>query len=404
MKAGFDRISDEIDSSKTEMVKTLSKVISIKSVSAKSGGTGETDRANFLESVLKNWGIKTKRYTYKDDTSTDRPSIVARIGESERTIWIVAHIDTVSEGDLSAWKTDPYKAAIVGDKVYGRGTNDDGQAIISGMYALRALKESKAILRYNYGLVLVANEEEGSTYGMQKLMKEGIFAKQDMFVVPDWGRTDGSYAEIGEKGVLWVKITIEGEQTHASTPQNGKNAFRYMIHLLDQVDRLLHKKYAKRNKLFNSDRSTFEMTKHEKNVDSVNILPGKDVAYIDCRVLPGYRFDDVVRDIKSVASRKEFRPVKITIETPQRQGPAPITKKDSEIIKLLARSLKDLRGIDLKFEGIGGSTIAAYPRMAGMQAIVWLTADEDKLAHVPNEYAKISDMVNDAKALAYLFV
>lgn len=402
MKKDFDKISYAIDSSRTDMIKTMSEMISIKAVSAKSGGKGESERAGYLESVLKGWGIQARRYSYKDETGTERPSLVASIGKCKSTIWIVAHIDTVAEGDISLWSTDPFKAHIDGDMIYGRGTNDDGQAVISSMYAMKALKDSEIELGYNYGLVLAANEEEGSAYGMQKLMLEGIFAEGDMFVVPDWCTADGSAIEIGEKGMLWLKITVDGKQAHASTPEEGKNAFRYMVRFLGRVDELLHNKYTKENRLFRPDYSTFEMTKHEKNVDSINILPGRDVAYIDSRVLPEYKLDEVMDDVKSVASSDEFRDVKITIDVVNREDPAPVTSSDAEIVKMLAGALEDLRGIKPELVGIGGGTCAAFPRKGGMQAATWMTGDE--VAHRPNEYAKISDMVNDAKVLAYLFV
>ena len=56
----------------------------------------------------------------------------------------MSHIDTVTEGDVNLWKTDPFKAVIKNGNMYGRGTMDDGQPVISSMYALKALKESKA--------------------------------------------------------------------------------------------------------------------------------------------------------------------------------------------------------------------------------------------------------------------
>ena len=402
MKQDFSKISGAIDSSKADMLKAMSGMISIKAVSAKSGGKGESERAMYLESMLGSWGIPAKRYSYRDDTGTERPSLVARIGENRRTIWIVAHIDTVSEGDRSLWNTDPFKASIDQDRVYGRGTNDDGQAVISGMYAMKALKDSGSALKYNYGLVLAADEEEGSVYGMQKLMHEDIFSRDDMFVVPDWCTPDGSAIEVGEKGMLWLRITVDGKQAHASTPAEGKNAFRHMARFLVRVDELLHRKYTKQNPLFRPEYSTFEMTKHEKNVDSINILPGKDVAYIDSRVLPEYSLDEVIGDVRSVASSDEFKEVKIAVDIVNREDPAPVTSGDAEIVRMLAGALEDLRGTKASLTGIGGGTCAAFPRKAGMQAATWMTGEE--VAHRPNEYAKVSDMVNDAKVLAYLFI
>ena len=101
-----------IDSYKDEIVKTMQSMIEIKSISPQSGGVGESDRANFLENILKNMGLQTKRYEYVDNNNVKRPSIITRIGNCKRTLWIIAHIDTVSEGDIDMWKYNPFKKII----------------------------------------------------------------------------------------------------------------------------------------------------------------------------------------------------------------------------------------------------------------------------------------------------
>ncbi|MCJ7470240.1 M20 family metallo-hydrolase, partial [Candidatus Bathyarchaeota archaeon] len=47
-------------------------------------------------------------------------------------------------------------------------------------------------------------------------------------------------------------------------------------------------------------------------------------------------------------------------------------------------------------------TCGAYFREAGIPAVVWSTIDE--IAHQPNEYAKIKNLVSDAKVYALLAV
>ena len=124
-------------------------------------GTGEMRRAEYLEGILKSWGLETKRYDYTDDTGTVRPNIITRIGSSDMTIWFVGHMDTVSEGDPKLWKSDPFTARVDGDMMYGRGTVDDGIGVFSAMYALKAMKDSGAAMKYNFGLALVSDEETG---------------------------------------------------------------------------------------------------------------------------------------------------------------------------------------------------------------------------------------------------
>ena len=400
VKNGFEKVSGLLDGYSNDMVGTMRGMIPIRAISPTNGGSGESKRADFLEGVIKGWGIETKRIEYTDGNSVGRPNLISRLGDAERTIWFAVHMDTVTEGDPAAWKRDPYTATVDGDRIYGRGTNDNGQALISSLYAMKALKESGLKMRFNFGLLLVSDEEEGSKFGMQPLMGEGIFGKDDMFVVPDWGTENGGLIELGEKGMLWLRVSVAGKQVHASTPAEGCNAFRYMVRFLDRVDRHLHEKYGGTNTIFNPPYSTFEMTKHERGVESINIIPGMETAYIDCRVLPEYGLDGVIADVMEIASGKDFSAVKITVDTVNRSDAAKETDKGSEIASMLHGALADLRGIDAGFTGIGGGTCAAFPRKADYNAVVWSTLHE--VAHQPNEFASVNDMLGDSKVFAYL--
>ncbi len=391
-----------IKSYEKDMISTMSHIIPIKAVSPMSGGGGESKRADYLEKVLRSLGLSVKRYSYKDKYGVPRPNLVAVYGDKPRTIWIVPHMDTVSEGDPALWKTPPFKACVTNGKIYGRGSTDNLQALVSSIYALKALKKAGAELKYNFGLAIVADEEIGSVYGIQKLLKEHIFKRSDMFIVPDCGDANGNMIEVAEKGILWVKITVNGKQVHASTPDQGVNAHRYMLRFLLKVDELLHRKYTKTSNVFSPNISTFEMTKHEKNVDSINIIPGTEIAYIDCRVLPDYKLDDVLGDMKRVASGSDFSKVKISFEIVQREDPAPPTSANAEVVRLLKKAIKSKRGVKVKTVGIGGGTCAGFLRRIGLESAVWSTVND--IAHRPNEYLVIKDMVDDAKVFAELFV
>jgi len=78
------------------------------------------------------------------------------------------------------------------------------------------------------------------------------------------------------------------------------------------------------------------------------------------------------------------------------------TSASSKIVTMLTEAIRKVRGTEPKVGGIGGGTCAAYFREADVPAVVWSTVDET--AHQPNEYAKIGNIVNDAKVYAFLMV
>ncbi len=391
-----------IEDSRAAAVQTLKAMVAIPSISPLSGGEGESKRADYLKSLLESFGFKVNRYDYNDGKAI-RSNLVVKHGDFASTIWIIAHIDTVSPGDLSLWTHNPFEAYEEEGKIFGRGTSDNGQDVVAGIYALKAVRDSGMQNGYNFGLALVADEEIGSVYGIQKLMQEGIFGDNDLFLVPDAGSSDGNEIEIAEKGVLWLKFTTIGKQVHASTPGKGINAYKHAMHFLDGLEDFLYSKYNARDKLFNPDYSTFEVTKHEPNTDSTNIIPGIDVSYMDCRVLPNYRLDEILEDIAIKAREEEKTAEGLQIKTDifNREDPAQPTSADSPIVQMLNRKVSEKLGVSPHTLGIGGGTCALFFRRKGFPAAVW--SIDDDMAHQPNEYCNIQDMLNDAKVFASLF-
>jgi succinyl-diaminopimelate desuccinylase len=168
-----------------------------------------------------------------------------------------------------------------------------------------------------------------------------------------------------------------------------------------QLDDVLHATYTDRDTLFDPPSSTFEPTKSDANVDNVNTVPGLDVQYFDCRILPQYSLDEVMKKIDAVRLRMEKETgATIQIDTLQHEENTKPTPMQSPIVEKLKTALKQLRGLEAKPIGIGGGTVGAYFRRKGMDTAVWSTLDD--MAHQPNEYCKIKNMVDDAKVFAYV--
>ncbi|MCS7118864.1 MAG: M20 family metallo-hydrolase [Archaeoglobaceae archaeon] len=390
----------EIEEKREEMIELLSKLIEIKAISPDFGGEGEKKKADFLMKYLEDFDY-VERFDAFDERVGDRPNIVARIrGVVDRTIWIITHLDVVPEGDKRLWKTDPFKAVVEREKIYGRGSEDNGQSIVSSLFSGKAIIESGLKPKYNFGLVYVSDEESGSNYGIKHLLNKEIFSKNDMFIVPDVGSQRGDAIEIAEKSILWLKFEVYGKQSHASMPIS--NASRRAMKFILNLDEKLHTKFNAKNELFNPPYSTFEPTKREKNVDNINTIPGLDISYMDCRILPEYKLEDVIDYIESVKKFHEIREnERINVEVIHKFS-SPKTSENSEIALRLSQTIEMLRGTKTRFIGIGGNTCASFLRNTGFKdTVAWCTADGT--AHKPNEYCLIDNMVEDAKVFFSIF-
>ena len=77
-----------------------------------------------------------------------------------------------------------------------------------------------------------------------------------------------------------------------------------------------------------------------------------------------------------------------------RADPSSNTPEGRQFVQKFIESVKKLRGIEVKSVGIGGGTCGAFFRNKGLDTIVWGTLDETE--HMPNEYAKLSNVFGDA--------
>jgi len=403
----FQRLKDKIEAYRREMVEFQKAITAIPALSPTSGGEGEWDKAMYIKNYLQEQGFSQIEQIDAPDPKAKngkRPNLIVRIPgkSSDRTIWIMAHIDVVPTGDMKLWETNPWEAVEKDGKLYGRGTEDNQQSLTSAVFTARAFIELGIQPAYDLALLLVADEETGSEFGLTYILKHhpDLFKKEDIILVPDAGEPDGSMIEVAEKGIVWFRFITKGKQCHASLPDHGINAFRAASHLVVRLNRL-HEIFNARDEVFAPPISTFEPTKKEANVPNVNTIPGEDIFYMDCRLLPQYSVDQLFKEVRKICDEveKEFN-VKIDFGTTQREDAAPATPVEAPVVKKLQDAIRAVYKVEAKPMGIGGGTVAAIFRRAGLPAAVWSTIDDT--CHQPNEYCVIDNMVNDAKVFAYL--
>ncbi|NWB76240.1 dipeptidase [Pseudomonas sp. G5001] len=85
-------------------------------------------------------------------------------GSGDEVVGIHAHADVVPVTPEN-WvlkdgtKLDPFKVTLIGDRMYGRGTEDDKNGIVVAMYAMKVIKEEKLPLARNFKLLVDTTEE-----------------------------------------------------------------------------------------------------------------------------------------------------------------------------------------------------------------------------------------------------
>ncbi len=404
--SNFEKIKSFITSKEAEKVAVeLERLLtSIPAMAPESDGDGEELKAQALEKHMLSLGFPKPQYFYAPDervSSKRRPNMLFTIkGKSEEALWIISHLDVVPPGEPSLWNSDPWKMKEEGGRLIGRGVEDNQQGLTSSVVATLPFVKEGITPFYTIQLLFVADEEVGSKYGMCYLLKEhNLFKKSDLILVPDGGDPKGETIEIAEKTSIWFKFITQGKQTHASMPDSGNNAFiagsDLVLHLHS-----LQNVFNKKDPLFLPDYSTFHPTKKEANVPNVNTIPGEDVFYMDARVLPSYNPDEIVGAVKAECKKIEEKyGVTVKVEYDEIEH-SPATPANAKIVEKLSKALLKMRGFEGRTVGIGGASVAAPLRIAGFDATIWSTLDD--MAHQPNEYAILKNIIDDALVMACL--
>ena len=405
-----EKILSEVEKLEGLMVSTLTRLCEIPAVSPHNNGTGEDAKISELQKIINELGLDKKakiKIEYVDDDKAinkKRPSLFLEYpGKSSRRLCILTHVDIVPEGDRASWTLDPFKPEVRGSRLYGRGVSDNGMCLVASLFALKALLNSGVEPEYTINLAFVCDEEMGSHYGLEPLLERNLYRSDDLVIAPDSGNDAGDFIEIAEKADLKLKFTVLGKQVHAALPHTGINACRAANMLAYEVDEALHKTFTDEDKTFDPPFSTFEPTRRFANVPNTNTVPGREVFEFDCRILPSVSLDEVLDLVKKICLEVENKTGAKVELTFTRNDAATPTSSDSDIAKLLIKSVREVLKIEPKTGGIGGGTFAALFRRKNIPAVVW-SQECDGVAHQPDEFTEIKYLVNNSKVFALMMM
>ena len=182
-------IEENFEDMKADL-KSLVDINSEYSDDVKPFGSGPRKALDQALKLMEEKGLKT--------TNVDYYCGFGEIGEGDKLVGILAHLDVVPAGE--GWDSDPYDMIEKDGYVFGRGVTDDKGAGVASMYALKYLIDEKYPFKKRFRLILGCNEEKGSACIRYYVSKYGDV---DYGFTPD-GNFPGIYAEKGMVGAALV--------------------------------------------------------------------------------------------------------------------------------------------------------------------------------------------------------
>ena len=190
----------------------------------------EVRNADLLQHFLEGAGLDVQRF----ESHPGRASVVARIEGTDPdapSLCLMGHTDVVPVSS-SGWSRDPFGGELIDGEVWGRGAIDMLNLTSSMAVAFRELARSGFRPKGDLIYFGVADEEAGGHWGAEWMFDhhpDAIDADYVLTELGGWSSVDDHghrtiTINVGEKGIAWRRLRVNGTPGHGSMPFGSDNA------------------------------------------------------------------------------------------------------------------------------------------------------------------------------------
>jgi succinyl-diaminopimelate desuccinylase len=348
-----------------------------------------------------------------DSDRFPRMNVIARL-EGKRPgpcVHFNSHIDVVEAGN--GWTVDPFAAVERDGRIYGRGTCDMKGGLAASIIAVEALIESGLDFAGALEISGTADEESGGYGGVAYLAERGWFSKPrvDHVIIPEPLNVDRVC--IGHRGVWWAEIETKGRIAHGSMPFLGDCAVRHMGAVLERFEHDLFPALARKTTAMpvvpeGARQSTLNINSlHGGQSEPGDSLPSPCVPdsarmVIDRRFMIEEPIAEVKQEIHALLqSLKRDRPnFDFTLRDLFEVLPS-MTDKNAPVVQATAAAVERVIGKRPQFICSPGSYDQKHiDRIGKLKDCIAYGPGILDLAHQPDEYVVIDDLVQSAQVMA----
>jgi succinyl-diaminopimelate desuccinylase len=315
--------------------------------------------------------------------ATEIHNVVAQVsgnGKGPRLI-LNGHLDTFPLGNLSGWTFAPAGMEHDG-KLYGLGVSDMKGGLAASIFTLRNLAAQREIWPGEVVAVFAGDEETMGVLGTQFLLDTVPEARGDAVICADAGSP--KVLRIGEKGLLWLRISATGRSAHAAHVHRGDCAIDKLMAALSGIAGLRDVPVASREdvrSVIERARSVSERLSGAgesevlQNVTVTfgtvnggrlpNLISDSAVATADIRLPLGYAADDAKKAVSEIVAGMEG----ISIDFIRAYDPS-WTRPDHPLVKSLQSACREILDTDPVLNMRAGASDARLYRRAGIPTVV----------------------------------
>lgn len=373
--------------------------------------------AEFLGERLRKRGFEVSYHRAEgvvgDSDKYPRTNVMARIegGRPGPCIHFNGHIDVVAAG--LGWTVDPFDPQVRDGKVYGRGACDMKGGIAASVIAVEALLEEAEGFAGALEISGTVDEESGGYGGVGYLAQKGFFSRPrvDHVIIPEPLNVDRVC--IGHRGVWWAEIETAGRIAHGSMPFLGDCAVRHMGAFLQRLESELYPALA-------AKRTTMPVVPEGAKQSTLNINAIHGGLSEDFEGLPAPMVPDSCRMVLDRRYLIEEDPAQVKNEIVSileslkhdREGfdyalrevlafQPTMTDADAPVVRAVSAAIQEVLGKPAEQVVSPGTYDQKHiVRVGHLEDCIAYGPGILDLAHQPDEYVGIDDMIASAKVMA----
>jgi len=425
MTPSIDRLLQSTDAKRDEVVALTQDLVRIPTINPPGDAYGACAHVIGERLARKGFVVEYVRALGApgDSDSHPRTNVVARwqAPNPGECVHFNSHIDVVEAGP--GWTFDPFGGEVANGRVYGRGTCDMKGGLASSIIACESLIESGLMLSGALEISGTVDEESGGFAGVAYLAERGYFSKPKVHhvIIPEPLGVDRIC--LGHRGVWWSEVETRGRIAHGSMPFLGDSAINHMsafIHLLETQlqPRLQGRLTAEPVEPPGARVSTLNINSiHGGQVEQrysldergwpTGDLPAPVVAHL-CKAVLDRRFIaeenleavkqeivDMLEELKRTRPGFDYGIREIMSFVPT------ATPKDAPVVDATARAIARVLGREPSYIASPGTYDQKHIVRSGKlrDCIAYGPGILD-LAHQPDEYVGIQELVDSAKIMA----
>jgi succinyl-diaminopimelate desuccinylase len=319
------------------------------------------------------------------------------------------HFDVVPAG--GGWTVDPFGGVVRDGRIYGRGACDMKAGIAAAVFAAEAIRRAGVELTGAIEISGTVDEESGGFAGVAYLAKQRRLssANTDCVIIPEPLNVDRIC--IGHRGVYWFEVTTTGRIGHGSMPFLGVNAIEHMGLVLDRLRTELGAKLAARTTAV----PVVPPAARHATLNINGIAGGQPVdgiqtpcvadrcrAVFDRRFLLEEGFDATRAEIVELLEQVKRERPDFQYDLRDLMVVHPVrTPDESPLVRALERGIRQVLGRDATHVASPGTYDHKHvERIAGIRQCVAYGPGILDLAHQPDEWCGVDDLINATKVLA----